>query len=68
MIEIHPEYIVDEKSNKKSVVIPITEWESLLIEMEELDDIKAYDVAKSREEGSTTFEQAVNEIKAGTVK
>jgi hypothetical protein len=68
MIKVHPEYIVDEKLNKKAVVIPFAEWENLIEEMEELDDIRAYDAAKSEEGEAIPFEQAVNEIKSGVVK
>ncbi len=39
MFEFHPEYIVDERSNKKALVILMDEWNSILEEMEELNDI-----------------------------
>ncbi len=68
MIEVHPEYIVDENSNRKAVIIPFSEWENLIEEMEELEDIRAYDAAKSEEGDTIPFEQAVNEIKSGIVK
>ncbi len=68
MIEVHPEYIVDEKSNKKAVIIPFNEWVNLIEEMEELEDIRAYDAAKSEGGEAIPFEQAVNEIKSGVVK
>ncbi len=66
MIQIHPEYIFDEEFRKKAVIIPSAEWDIIVSEMEELDDIRAYDAAK--EEDSIPFEQAVNEIKSGIVK
>ena len=68
MIKVHPEYIVDEEPNKRAVVIPYTEWVSLIEEVEELDDIRAYDAAKSEKGECIPFEQAINEIKSGTVK
>jgi len=68
MIEVHPEYIVDERSNKKAVIILIEEWNNILEEMEELDDIRAYDAIKLEEEEAVPFEQAVDEIKTGIVK
>ncbi len=67
MIEVHPEYLIDKNSNKKAVLIPFTEWKYIIHEMEELDDIRAYDTAKSDEE-YIPFEQAVNEIKHGIIK
>ena len=45
MFAIHPEYVVDAQNHKKAVVLPISEWKQL---MEELDDVRAYDKAKSQ--------------------
>ena len=67
MIEVHPEYIVDEKSNRKSVVLPYQEWEEILEEMEELEEIRAYDVAKTEDDETIPFNQAVKEIEDGKV-
>jgi hypothetical protein len=64
-MNIHPEYIVDEKSNKKAVVITYNEWKKLLEALEELEDIKAYDLAKSLNDESISFDKVVNEIEAG---
>lgn len=69
MINVHPEYIVDENLNRKSVVLPYSEWENIVEEMEELDDIRAYDQAKNETEDEVVpFEQAVKEIEDGIVK
>jgi hypothetical protein len=69
MIEIHPEYIVDENLNRKSVVLPYAEWKNIVEEMKELDDIRAYDRAKNETEDKIVpFEQAVEEIENGKVK
>ncbi len=68
MINVHPEYIVDENSKKKAVVIPFVEWVRIVDEIEELDDIRAYDAAKSIDEKSIPFEQAINEIQSDIVK
>ena len=69
MINVHPEYIVDENLNRKSVVLPYSEWENIVEEMEELDDIRAYDKAKNETEyEDVPFEQAVKEIEDGIVK
>ena len=63
MVEMHPEYIVDDKQNTKAVVLPFKEWQKVLEALEELDDIKAYDDAKSQPSELISFEQAVEEIK-----
>ncbi len=68
MIQLHPEYIVDEKSNKKAVIIPLLEWQSIVDEMEELDDIRAYDAITSKKEESIPFEQAISEIESDNIK
>ncbi|GEM_PF-3862433 len=62
-MNIHVEYIVDENLNKKSVVIPYSEWQEII---EELDDIRAYDISKQEDDGDLIdFDRAVVEIKAG---
>ena len=68
-MNFHAEYIVDENLNKKAVVIPYSEWKVLMEEMEELDDIRAYDQAKNViEDEDLPFKQAVQEIKAGKIE
>jgi len=69
MINVHPEYIVDENLNKKSVILPYSEWKNIVGEMEELEDIRTYDQAKNDPENEVApFEQAVKEIENGAVK
>ena len=63
MVEMHPEYIVDDKQNTKAVVLPFKEWQKVLEALEELDDIKAYDDVKSQPSELISFEQAIDEIK-----
>jgi hypothetical protein len=64
MVTIHPEYVVDEQQNRKSVILPMEEWECILEDLEELADIRAYDIAKSGPQNAIPFEQAVREIRA----
>ncbi len=51
MITIHPQYLTDKEGNKISVVLPINDFNSILEELEELEDIKLYDEAKKEDEG-----------------
>jgi hypothetical protein len=51
MITLHPQYITDKEGNKISVVLPINDFNSILEELEELEDIKLYDEAKKEDEG-----------------
>ncbi|MBI2907414.1 MAG: hypothetical protein HYX92_07165 [Chloroflexi bacterium] len=65
MLTIHPEYLVDENQRRKAVVLSLAEWQQVVEELEELDDIRAYDKAKSGPQESVPFEQAVREIGEG---
>jgi len=68
MIAIHPEYVVDEKQQRKSVLLPYNEWAKILEQLEELEDIKNYDQIKESPDEIIPFEQAVKEIKKGKVR
>ena len=63
MVSIHPEYVVDEQQHRKAVLLPVAEWEQVVSELEELDDIRAYDSAKETSSEKLPFDQAVREIK-----
>ena len=63
MVALHPEYVIGKDKCKKAVLLPFHEWEKILDELEELDDIRAFDVAKTSEEESIPFNQAVREIR-----
>jgi len=65
MVAFHPEYIVDGDSHPKAVVLPYDEWQSILAELEELDDIRAYDAAKEGDDEEVPFEEAMQEIEQG---
>ena len=62
MIGLHTEYVTDEKGNKKAVLVPINEWGKVMEELEELDDIRAYDAAKSGPSSPVPFDKALNEL------
>ncbi|MFB1488532.1 MULTISPECIES: hypothetical protein [unclassified Thiocapsa] len=65
-MNVHAEYILDENLNKKAVIIPYSEWKGIVEDMEELDDIRAYDSAQHiAEDEVMDFDQAVEEIKTG---
>ncbi|MFZ4797092.1 MAG: hypothetical protein ACOYMA_06325 [Bacteroidia bacterium] len=51
MITIHPQYIKDSKGKKSLVILPIYEFDNLMEELDELDDIKLYDEAKKEDTG-----------------
>lgn len=63
MVPIHPQYIIDENQNRKAVVLSWDDWERIMDELEELDDIRTYDAAKVGPQDSIPFEQAVKIIR-----
>ena len=62
MVSLHPEFVVDGNKHPKAVLLPVSEWEQIMSELEELDDIRGYDKAKSSPQESIPFDQAVREI------
>ncbi len=56
------QFITDTKGNKISVILPISDYEKMLDDLEELEDIKAYDLAKERKSDPVPFDQAVKEL------
>lgn len=56
------QFLTNEKGEKVAVVISIEEYEKLLEELEELEDIRAYDEAKASGEVPIPLEQALDEI------
>ena len=59
MNTIHPQYITDKDGKKVSVVIPLAEYEQILEELEELDDIKLFDEAKNDKSAAMSFDDYV---------
>jgi hypothetical protein len=57
------QFLTNEKGEKVAVVIGIKEYEKLLEELEDLEDIRAYDEAMASGETPVPFEQAIAEIK-----
>jgi hypothetical protein len=56
--DLHPEYITDQQGEKKSVILPISEFEELI---EDIEDLAA--VAERREEPTTSHEDLIAELK-----
>ena len=62
MTVFHPQYVVDEKSQRQAVIVSVAEWEQILEKLEELDDIRAYDAAKAKSQESVSLDQALQEL------
>lgn len=50
MLTLHPQYIKD-TAGKSLVILPQNEFDTLLAELEELEDIRLYDEAKKNDSG-----------------
>ena len=68
VISINPQFIKNEEGQNLGVFLTTSDFQQLLDELEELGDIKAYDEAKSRDEESIPFKEALEEIRKGLVK
>ena len=55
-------FITDEKGKRISAIVPIKKYEALLLEAEELEDIKAYDKAMGRKQEFVPLELAIEKI------
>lgn len=62
MIGASERYIVDENRTRVAVILPIAEYERLLDELEEQDEIRAYDEAMASGETGVPLEQAIAEM------
>ena len=50
-------FVVDAEGKKVGVFLPIKQYNQILEDLEELEDIKLYDEVKKRKEGSITLEE-----------
>lgn len=64
MLTVHPQYITDNTGKKISVVLPMAEFKNLIEELEELEDIRLYDEAKTSNEPSIPVDEAFKMIEA----
>ena len=44
---LHPQYVTDLKGHKTAVLLPIREYNTLVEELEELNDVRLYDAGKA---------------------
>ena len=56
------DYLTDRTGRKTAAVIPMAAWRKLLEALEELDDIRAYDLAKRRKSDSVPLNEALARI------
>ena len=63
MLTLHPDILIDRQRKPKAVLLPYSEWNKVMADMEELDDIRAYDRATRGDEEAVPFELAAKELK-----
>jgi hypothetical protein len=54
-------FITDEKGRKISAVLPMKQYQQLLEELEELEDMRAYDKAKAKKETPIPLRDAIRQ-------
>ncbi|CAN5558062.1 hypothetical protein BH10BAC3_BH10BAC3_06040 [soil metagenome] len=50
MISVHPQFITD-TAGQKLVILPQKEFDTIMDELDELEDIRLYDEAKKEDDG-----------------
>ncbi len=56
------QFVIDDHGKKLAVILPIREYNKMLRDLEELEDIKLYDAAKKGKQEFIDAEQAFKEI------
>ena len=65
MIAIHPQYIKDANGDKSLVILPAKEFDILMEQLEDIEDIILYDEAKKNDSGERiSMEDAFKIIEA----
>lgn len=64
MVAVHPKYITDGSGKKLSVILGIKEFNSIMEELEELDDIRVFDAAVADKEPSIPIDEAFKIVEA----
>jgi hypothetical protein len=68
-LKLHPQYVKDEGDKPLGVFLTVAEFQNILDDLEELEDIKAADAFENRKDKEfVPFRQALEEIKSGLVK
>lgn len=62
MITTKEQYVVDESGRRTAVLVEIERYEKLLEANEELEELRAFDEAKSSGDAAIPFSQAATEI------
>jgi PHD/YefM family antitoxin component YafN of YafNO toxin-antitoxin module len=61
MSNTSPQYITDEKGKRVFVILSVEEYERLLEELEELEDIRLYEEVKARKEDTMLLSEYIQQ-------
>lgn len=64
---LNPQFVVDGQGKRVKVILDVAEFEKLLEELEDLEDVRAYDRAKAEGGEAIPYEQARAEIEKNRV-
>lgn len=53
MKSINPQFLVDDRGNKTSVLLSISDYESLMEEIDDADDVRLFDQAVDTQNGES---------------
>lgn len=56
------QFVTDDHGNKLAIILPISEYNKMVDDLEELEDIKLYDAAKKGKQEFLDAQQAFQEI------
>lgn len=68
MTHLRENFVVDAKGNRVGVFLPIKDYNKLIEELEDRDDIRAYDKAVSRKQEFIPLNQALKQIETSRKK
>jgi hypothetical protein len=64
MVDLHPHFITDTDGKRISVVLSIREYEAILEELEDQEDVRLFDNAKKENDPSYPLEEAIRLIQS----
>jgi hypothetical protein len=64
MLTVHPQYLTDPSGKRSLVVLPAKEFDAIMEQLEELDDIRMFDAAMVANEPSVDLDEAFRLIES----
>lgn len=62
---VRQQFIEDNQGKRIAVLMPIDQYNKMMEQLEEIDDIRTYDAAKADKDEVIPFDQAIKEIEEG---